>query len=603
MKYLPAAAFLSIALLLAPGVMACKDIIATNDATAGNYNLLLKVRDPSRPGLQVLCMVNESYEYDYHTPWTGEDMHFVTRHKFIGVATKDDVPPNIIKMGMAFSDAGIAYGDADVPSYRINPTRNAWDDFDWIRYACQNSSSEDDAVDRLIEVVGMHAPSVAENLFVVGPEKAYIVEANAVNYAVRQVNGMEVMSNYPKALWGKYFLKRAFIASSFDRTFEGEVRRGRVIRLGAMLGVKVVDVRSDGVVVRQFPFGERVEINKGEGRPVGFFNVDVLGCTGRKANLRVSYGYFAWENEMMHRLQSKYGSLTPEDMMNLSRLRSSELGGMRGMCEGSEEAAMIFKIPRDNTSMSMGWFAPDQCSGIFVPVHIADTGILPAYENGEAAEAAENLLEKFGRGNITDECRKVERVFIRENERAEALAGGGPGGVAGTGTNGGGTGRILTISDRGMQQQAFLMQKIFLGADNVSRVAGVWDDSYMNTLQNIREVVGGGGAGMGDGIDEKLAYVALSIAGARAEMAAAAGKGGGAMAKCDRGEQLIRDGRYDEAVGYLVKAYEQADAELFGSPPPGVTTAEKRNDYVAVLLGVAFAGLLMFIFVKRRNGS
>ena len=39
-----------IVLLLNMGVVsACKDIVATGDATAGNYNLLLKVRDPSRP--------------------------------------------------------------------------------------------------------------------------------------------------------------------------------------------------------------------------------------------------------------------------------------------------------------------------------------------------------------------------------------------------------------------------------------------------------------------------------------------------------------------------------------------------------------------------
>jgi len=596
MKYLSVLAILSLFLLLAPGAMACKDIIATDDATVGNYSLLLKVRDPSRPVLQVLCMVNNSYEYDYHTPWTGKDMHFITQHKFIGVATKDDVPPNTVKMGMAFSDAGIAYGDADVPSYKINPTRNAWDDFDWIRYACQNSSSEDDAVDHLVEVVGMHAPSVAENLFVVGPGKAYIMEANALNYAVRQISGVEVMSNYPKSLWNRYFLKKAFIASSFDRTFEGTVRRGRVVHLGAILGIKVVDVSGDGVVVKQVPFGDRAEIGKGKSRVVGFFNVEVADCTGRKADLRVSYEYFAWENEMMRRLQSKYGSLTAEDMMNLSRLGSSELGGMRGMCEGNNEAAMIFKIPRGNPSMSMGWFAPDQCSGIFVPVHIADTGILPAYENGGAAEAAERLLEKYGHGNITSDCRRVERVFIKENGRVEELAGNG-----GEGYGDKDLSRILTISDRGMQQQAILMQEIFLSAGN-GDVSALWNTDYLETIRNIRDVI----CGMdGDekAIRTKLAYVASSIARARAEMAAAAGKGGGAMSECEDGERLIGEGRYDEGLDHLVKAYESADSELFGSASPGITNFEKRNDYAAILLGVAFAGLMLFIFVRRRNGN
>lgn len=41
-------------LTVSDSTKACKDIIACGDATAGDYNLLLKVRDPSRPGLQVL---------------------------------------------------------------------------------------------------------------------------------------------------------------------------------------------------------------------------------------------------------------------------------------------------------------------------------------------------------------------------------------------------------------------------------------------------------------------------------------------------------------------------------------------------------------------
>ncbi len=589
MKYLPLVAFLSIALLLAPGAMACKDIIATGDATAGDYNLLLKVRDPSRPGPQVLCMVNRSYGYDYHTPWTGSSIHFVTQHKFIGVATKGDVPPNIVKMGMALSDAGIAYGDADVPSYKINPTRNAWDDFDWIRYACENSSSEDEAIGKLIEVVNMHAPSVAENLFVVGPQKAYVMEANAINYNVMKVNGIDVMSNYPKTLWSRYFLKRAFIASSFDKTFEGEVRRGRVIHLGAMLGIKVVDVRSDSVVVRQIPFGEREEINKGESKDVGFFNVGVAGCTGRKADLKVSYKYFAWENEMMRKVQSEYGSITPEDMMNLSRLRSSELGGLRGMCEGNNEGAMIFKIPRGNPGMSMGWFAPDQCTGIFVPVHIADTGILPAYETGEAADISAKLSEKFGY-NLTSSLKNIENVFMKENDRAEIIA------------SSGSEDKILTLSDTGMQQQAVLMQKIFLtaGSADASIATTVWNGSYIKTLKNIKNNI----EKLDDsGTKEKLASVALSIARSRSEMAVVSGKGSGATSECDKGEQMIKEGSYADGVGHLLNAYEQANAELFGNPPQGVTAAERRNDYAAVLLGVAFAGLLAFIFVKRRNGG
>ncbi|GAG79567.1 unnamed protein product, partial [marine sediment metagenome] len=94
----------------------CKDIIAVGDATEGDYNLLMKVRDPTRSGPQVLCIVPEGYKYSYHHPWTGKTLQFTVQHKFIGVATKDDIIPNIVKTGMALNDAGIAFGDADTNS-------------------------------------------------------------------------------------------------------------------------------------------------------------------------------------------------------------------------------------------------------------------------------------------------------------------------------------------------------------------------------------------------------------------------------------------------------------------------------------------------------
>ena len=113
--------FLTIILLIQNSVLilhvnSCKDIVAVNEATDGDYNLLLKVRDPSRPGPQVLCIVPKGYTYTYHHPWTGKPIDYTTQQKYIGVATKDDIIPNIVKAGMALSEAGIAYGDADTNS-------------------------------------------------------------------------------------------------------------------------------------------------------------------------------------------------------------------------------------------------------------------------------------------------------------------------------------------------------------------------------------------------------------------------------------------------------------------------------------------------------
>ena len=105
----------------------------TPPATAGDYSLLLKVRDPSRSGLQVLCRVPEGTQYTYHHPWTGKPWDFIVTHTFIGVATQGDTLPNIVKAGMVLTDAGLAFGDADTLSHWVNPTKNAWDDFDWIQ--------------------------------------------------------------------------------------------------------------------------------------------------------------------------------------------------------------------------------------------------------------------------------------------------------------------------------------------------------------------------------------------------------------------------------------------------------------------------------------
>ena len=63
----------------------CKDLIAIGDSTDGDYNLLLKVRDPSRPGLQVLTSIPRGYSYEYHHPRTGDTISFSVNHSFIGI--------------------------------------------------------------------------------------------------------------------------------------------------------------------------------------------------------------------------------------------------------------------------------------------------------------------------------------------------------------------------------------------------------------------------------------------------------------------------------------------------------------------------------------
>jgi len=589
MRYL--LAFLLVILLLAPGALACKDIIALNEATAGDYHLLLKVRDPSRPGLQVLWKVDRGYQYEYHTPWTGRPVSHTVQHAFLGVATQGDVPPNVFKAGMALSDAGIAYGDADLPSYWINPSPYAWDDFDWIRYACQSAGTEKEAVDLLIEAVDMHAPGVPENLFVVGPRTGYVMEATAYHYHLEEVQSLALRSNYPRELWDSMVLKNVFVASSFDRVFEGAVRPGRAVRLGATMGIRVLAVDDDRVVVRQMPLGGRVTIPEGEGAMVGFYWVEALDCGGNTARLRVSYRYHAWEEEMYGRVAAAAGSITPADMMAWSRLHSSDLGGMRGMCEAEEKAAMVFKIPRQDYHLfSMGWFAPDQCAAIFVPVHIVDTDILPAYRNGMAAESARTLLHKFGHGNLTSDCTRVESVFLHENQAVETVA---------SGHEAEQVAAILTASDVEMQRQAVLMQNIFLSAQEAERemAAGAWNGSYRQTLLAVREAL--------DEVQSVetrrlLAEVAASIAGGRLEVASLTGKSVGQNSYRE-GQKALDQGQYARAVDQFIDTYEDAQRALFGRPPSsGISAGQRRIDLVAAAMGIAVAALLVLYMARRR---
>ncbi|HDN95826.1 MAG TPA: hypothetical protein ENG71_02015 [Thermoplasmatales archaeon] len=534
-------------ILFLPVASACKDVIVMNDATAGNYNLFMKVRDPSRPGLQVVFMVDKGYQYSYHHPWKGYNIPYTIKHKLIGVATLGDTPPNIIKAGMLLSDAGIAYGDADSPTYYINPTKYAWDDFDWLRYAAQNASSVEEAVGDLEEVVKMHAPGIGENLFVVGKDKAYVIEADAIHFVKEEVKDLAVMSNYPKQLWHTRVLKRVTIASNFDRVYEGVVRKWQIVRLGGTLGIRILKIGKDFIVVRQFPLGDKVKIEEGKGEKVGYYYVYVEDCDGKTARIKVSYEYYAWENKVLDMLRQKYGKITVMDLMNLSRLHSYDLEGLRGFCEGERKATMIFKIPIDN-DLYMAWFAPDQCVSIYVPIHICDSDIYEPYKDGEVAEIAVALLTKFGHGGVN--FRNVEKVLIKENEKMEELA-----------IKKGKAPQILTVVDMEMQKQAYLMQKLYLNANENEReiLKDIWNESYYKTICNIERKI----RSFDEYGKELLAQIALSICKARVEVENIV-NGSKLMNDYAYAEKLVNSGKYKDAMEQIRIIFEKTDEKLFG---------------------------------------
>lgn len=440
----------------------CKLVMAVGNATAGNYSILLKVRDPARPGWQALCKVPRGYEYDYHHPWFGYKMHFVVERSFIGTTTFNDVPPNITKPGMLINDAGIAFGDADTISYLVNPSRHAWDDFDWLRYAAQSADNIEEAVELLIHVVKkLHATSVAENIFVIDSKKGVVIEADAFNYRIKEIeNGVEIQSNYPKLLWNVHLLYPLFTAANFNSTFLGWVKKGDVVRLGGMFGVYIADIGNNFIKARFYPFGLLKEVKVGKGVVIGNFWLKLYEIKEGKARLFLCFKYYEWERKMRGIVGQNYGKIDVQDAMKWARVHSYEIEGLRGMCEGGYEVATVYKIPEDYPDiLSCLWFAPNQCSAIFVPCHIASLDIYDAYENGEAHKLAAELLEKYGHENLTEVFEKVEAEFVNitqaterkarqlleEGKREEAIM-------------------LLTLSDLELQMKAIEIEKMWLNA-------------------------------------------------------------------------------------------------------------------------------------------
>jgi hypothetical protein len=500
--------FVSNVIVLSVNVTACKNIVASGEATAGDYNLLLKVRDPSRPGYQVLCIVPEGYEYTYHHPWTGKSMDFKVEEKYIGVATVDDVIPNIVKAGMSFNDQGLAFGDADTGSRWVNPTRYAWDDFDCIRYTCEKADDEDEAVTLMTKdlVKEMHACGISENFFIVGPKKVFIVETDAFRYHVKEVEDAAVpMSTYPKNLW-KTCLRYRCVASSFDAVKEEYVKEGSILRLGSLYGVKIVDIDTDWIAALEIPFvkityrgimiSKPVKIKLGTRETVGVFSVRLLEINGGRARISLCYRYKAWEDKMMDYIESRYGSITVRDMINWSRLHREDLEGLRPMCEDRSvyESAMVYRIPEWNYDLlSCGWFAANHpCSSIYVPVHICVTDVYDPYENGYAAALFLRLLREYGHGYLTAYFSRVEDVFLYEVEVREKTA------VDMLAENKD-VSEFLTYVDMAMQRQAWLTGQIWIDISNVSCnedrkrivdiVGGMWEKNYTVSLEKMENAV------------------------------------------------------------------------------------------------------------------
>jgi hypothetical protein len=570
-------------IFLSYNVEACKDIVACGDATAGDYNLLLKVRDPSRPGIQVLCIVPKDYKYKYHHPWSGKNFESETLHKYIGVATKGDTIPNIVKAGMTLTDAGISYGDADTGSRWVNPTKNAWDDFDWIRYACEKADSVDQATTLLTKdaVKKMHATGVSENLFIVGPEKGIVIEADAFHYIVDEIeNGIVVMSNYPKKLWKTQRFDTFLISRNFDTVKEKNVRSKGTVRLNSLFCIRVLNIENEYISVKpifllhalkSYSLGNISKISIGERKTVGYFSVELLDIDKNKASVRVTNKYKAWEEEILKHIEPKYGDISIKEMINWSRLHEEDLSGLRAMCEDffEFEAVTIYKIPKKNYEiLSSGWFSANHaCSSIYVPFHICNNDIYDAYETGEAAELSLVLLNEYGHKKLEESFSNVEEVFLNEIDAAEKIS-------LKRIDNSNVVSNYLTIVDNSMQKQAYLTQEIWLDISKIKNeetkdeikniVNAIWKNNYSSTLENIKNSVYNI-TKLPKNIVNKLCNIGLEICKSKIDSAVALEKDCSSVNDLyKKASQQIEDEKYELGFDNIIKSFNKCNRIING---------------------------------------
>ncbi len=557
---------------------ACKDIIACGDATAGDYNLLLKVRDPSRPGYQVLWTIPKGYQYTYPLPWTGIPTPHFTSHKYIGVASKDDVPPSIFKPGMCLTDAGIAFGDADSLSGWVNPSKHAWDDFDWIRYSCERADSTDEAVHFLTTkaVDLLHAPGVSENLFVVGPDKGYLIEADAFRYHIKKIiDGVDVISNYPRELWKTQWKESRLIASSFDAENEKTLSRGGSIRLQSLCGIRIKHIGSDFITATQIPFftdvvyrnGRKkfftppVTISVNERKTVGDFSVTLKEINNENATIHIETKVKAWHDEMTEIINHQYGNIKPQTLMSWSRLQSDDLDGLRGMCQPNMkyEGTAIYKIPNEYyATLSGGWFSPNHATAsIYVPFHICNNDIFNPYSTGEAAILCSKLSNHYG-NRLVSAIEKTETVFLTETYLTEQWAKN----HMHTSSN---VAKVVTLSDVFIQKQAYFMQRLFekimqypeTEQQYLNIISSMWQENFAQTLPNIKEsLITLSEIPESSDIQNHLETIALSIVKGQIEKNIAIGVDTSEMmAEYEQGKQFIKNGQYEKGFDLLETAY------------------------------------------------
>jgi len=490
-------------------------------------------------------------------------------------------------------------------------------DFDWIRYACERAVTVDAAVDLLTDSVidNLHAPGVGENLFVVGPQKGYVVESDAFQYTIQEIEDIYVQSNYPKSLW-KRSLYPLLIGSSFNLTKESFVREKRIVRLGqTFLGVKIVDIQPDGIVAKQFPVGEKITISLGDTGTVGVFRIHLLDITGKKARVSLSYQYLDWETRIKDLLYQKYGNLDVQDLINMSRLHNVSFDGLRGMCEGGFEAATIYKIPSSYPDiLSSGWFAPNQCSWIYVPFHVCNQDIYTPYRDGTAHMLAQELLHLYGHGTLIPLINNLENIFLLETERVESHAL--------SYLREGHTRKasdLLAISDLSIQKQGFIWESILYDLTGIdpgiqdeifNSLTRIWKQNYLHSLPSIQGTVElltsfqTPSIKAINSLKEKLLLLALNITECKINQASIISNISQNMYIDDleQGRYLLNTAQYETGFHHLTLAYSNANNLILGKNP-GTESLKEHFDldiWIPILFLIAVLLMLPIAYKKLK---
>jgi hypothetical protein len=543
-------------------------------------------------------------------------MSFITDHKYIGVASEGDVIPDIVKAGMALSDSGISYGDADSDSNWKNPTKYAWDDFDWIRYACEKADDEDQAVNYLTKylVDEMHASGVSENLFIVGPNKGFVVEADAYRYDIKEINdGIVVMSNYPKELWKTQVFKKLPISRSFDTSVEKNVRKMEVVRLKSLFGIRIIEIGDEFISIKTIPLiyniltkniGVKTIIREGERKTVGDFSIELIDIDNNKALISVCNVFKAWEEKMLDYIEPRYGYINVRDMINWSRLHRDDLDGLRPMCQEifDYESVVIYKIPRnDFKEISSGWFSSNHaCSSIYVPFHICNTDIYDPYETGEAAQLSLDLLKVYGSGYLSDYFWKTEEVFLNEINYIEDF-------LEIYWKQNIDTSDFMTTIDMSMQRQAYFTEELWMELSKISDnkqiidiIAEIWNKNYTNSLINIENAVS-----LLDDIPRsinlrtKIIEITLDICKSRINALEKIGKQIELVEEEYKiGKDLIGQGKYKNGFDYLINVFNDCNKLYIGQSLNGIKTDENdETNYVQFIFIVVFTILILIILI------